>query len=990
MHDGNIMNYTTPEEQARQAQFKIMFPKMKPSTKAPPLFTLNGCGVMLYGMRDQDRETQSYVTTLFLTLVFVPLFPIKAYRVVKASHNSYYFLGTEPLSGLCKGYRWAVACVALFFIASISWNNHVNSQPYQNRLALKQGKEMVASQQWLDATNKVLPLIHDANFGAEAQSILKEATTGVFAADSDTLRNYLIAIAKKPNPEAIVPDFSQRLLEKAQAYRADQPAAAMSLLDIVAKHPGDLDLAAIKEARMATTQAWWQSLPQDVHAACAYVIEREDTLDEAKQREILLPHGKNPFLLDSEAARILGGILFREERFTEAQTLLSRYTTPRMDSFHRAVAHYQSTLERRQTFYISELDRRKAPASFYSAYEMADEAEQSRLVNDYLVEKFKTDPQVQQALEEQEEAGRMVAPVMQLGITELNLSRSADSAEVRTSMLQSAEKTFLSIRGAVGDTDEYRLFLGEISYWLGKHEEGKKLFDELLEANQRSSSYLMEVAQRLRDVGEHDLARAMLEEAWTKESDTEAKANIAAFRQIMSDDSKDRLIWLERCDQSQAYIKTAIHENKAHVAIEEGRMEDAIGEYKKALEEYQDVGESASKFNNEALVWQGISRLSGKIEDFRAGVKLMERSLRLEQSAITMGNLVSAYNSLSIWQLNQKRFDLSKIPEFCSTPLYFSLCNKAEDYKAFVAEYLASPEMEQAVKLSRQQQVMAPKNPESYSFLVNYYTYSKNEKEMANLLPQIVAAKMNFTESLAELKKYYAGEFSEEDRANLEKSIVRRRKMIEGFPESDPSPLRVILETYLLSAENALRLRPKQGTREPVAKLLEKARQLQQRLNCYATNDILFDMLCEAAVEKLCEDAEIEILYRRHQWAFSADDFLTLLHADEKYLPKLTAVAEIKQAYEVNVESLKISGNDASIQQWIWSRSSAPDQTSALQKRIVDAKWRQLLAQMEYELAPYSTNTILYRHLLAVAMGEPAKAKEVFDRAKSQGIPVGE
>lgn len=984
------MSYTTPEEQARQAKLKILFPNMTPGTKVPPLYTLNGCGVMLYGSRDHDRDTQSYVTTLFFTLVFLPLFPIKAYRVVKASHNSYYFLGTEPLSGLCKGYRLVVACVAIFFIATISWSSHVNSEPYKNRLVLKHGKELIASKQWLDATTEVLPLLHDQSFGAEAQAIVKEATTGVFSADPETLRIYLFAIANDPNRDEIVPNFSQRLLEKAQSYSADQPAAAMSLLDLASKHLGDLDPAKVKEARMAISQSWWQSSPQDVNAACAYVIEREDTLEEEKQREILLPHVKNSFLLDSEAARILGGILFRDERFAEAQTLLSRYTTPRMKSFHRAVDHYQATLESRQSFYISQLDRRMAPASFYTAYEKADEAEQSRLVNDYLVEKFKTDAQVQQALAEQEDAGRMVAPVMQLGITELNLSRAADSAEARTSMLQSAEKTFLSIRGAVGDTDEYRLFLGEISYWLGKHEEGKKLFDELLAANQRSSIWLMEVAQRLRDVGEHDVARSMLEEAWTKEADTKTKASIAAFRQIMADDSKDRLLWLGRCDQSQAYIKTAIHENKAHVAIEEGRMNDAISDYKNALEEYQHVGDSASKFNNEALVWQGISQLTGKIEDFRSGVKLMERSLRLEQSAITMGNLVSAYSSLSNWQLNQKLFDLSKMPEFSSSGMFLSLCKKPEDYQTLVAEYLALPEMDQAVKLSRQQQVMAPKSPQAYASLANYYAYSKNETELSALLEQIVAAKMNFAEPLAETKKYYAGEFSEEDRSNLEKSISSRRKMIQGFPEGDSSPSCIILETYLLEDENALRHRPKEGTEESVAKLLERAQQLKQRLNCSATNETLFEMLCESAVEKLRQDAEIEALYRSHQWSFSAEDFLTWLHINEKYVPKLAALAEVKQAYAVNEESQKIAGNEASVQQWIWSRSCAPDQTSALKQRIVDAKWRQLLVQVEYELAPYSTNNILYRHLLAIAMDDPAKAKEVLDVAKAQGIPYGE
>ena len=32
-----------------------------------------------------------------------------------------------------------------------------------------------------------------------------------------------------------------------------------------------------------------------------------------------------------------------------------------------------------------------------------------------------------------------------------------------------------------GDSDAYRLFLGQVNYWLGKADEGQKLFDALLD-----------------------------------------------------------------------------------------------------------------------------------------------------------------------------------------------------------------------------------------------------------------------------------------------------------------------------------------------------------------------------------------------------------------------------------------------------------------------------------------------------------------------------
>ena len=82
----------------------------------------------------------------------------------------------------------------------------------------------------------------------------------------------------------------------------------------------------------------------------------------------------------------------------------------------------------------------------------------------------------------------------------------------RKAELEAAEKTFLAIRGMAGDTDEYRLFLGQVYYWLGRLEEGRALFEELLAANERSYGTLMAVSSTLREVGEDSLARQFTEE----------------------------------------------------------------------------------------------------------------------------------------------------------------------------------------------------------------------------------------------------------------------------------------------------------------------------------------------------------------------------------------------------------------------------------------------------------------------------------------------
>jgi hypothetical protein len=49
-------------------------------------FTFNGCGTRYYGERDRD-EDGSYVTTLWITFVWVPILPLASYRVIPTNES---------------------------------------------------------------------------------------------------------------------------------------------------------------------------------------------------------------------------------------------------------------------------------------------------------------------------------------------------------------------------------------------------------------------------------------------------------------------------------------------------------------------------------------------------------------------------------------------------------------------------------------------------------------------------------------------------------------------------------------------------------------------------------------------------------------------------------------------------------------------------------------------------------------------------------------
>jgi hypothetical protein len=70
--------------------------EMQPISSAPPLWTLWGCGLRVYGSSDYDRETSSYITNHYFTLLWIPIFPVGRYRVQALGENSYRFLGKVP------------------------------------------------------------------------------------------------------------------------------------------------------------------------------------------------------------------------------------------------------------------------------------------------------------------------------------------------------------------------------------------------------------------------------------------------------------------------------------------------------------------------------------------------------------------------------------------------------------------------------------------------------------------------------------------------------------------------------------------------------------------------------------------------------------------------------------------------------------------------------------------------------------------------------
>ncbi|WP_375765139.1 hypothetical protein NR798_25835 [Archangium gephyra] len=156
----------------------------RPIKSAPSLFTINGCGVGLYGKRDQAPDG-TYVATHFICLIFIPVFPLKAYRVRSDDGNSYQFYAQEPLGPVT---RWWQRLVLASIVGMFLWSNvdgYLNSPERLARLALEEVQTAEATLPREQAIKRYRTFI-DAHADASARSQAAEAVVRLSLADMPT------------------------------------------------------------------------------------------------------------------------------------------------------------------------------------------------------------------------------------------------------------------------------------------------------------------------------------------------------------------------------------------------------------------------------------------------------------------------------------------------------------------------------------------------------------------------------------------------------------------------------------------------------------------------------------------------------------------------------------------------------------------------------------------------------------------------------------
>lgn len=333
--------FRTSSQAALRKAAKAAADAPRPLDKAPTLATVNGIGTSLYGSRNREDTYNSYVATLCFCVLFIPLWPIRAYRVINQGDGAYTFLAKEKLSKFARMWRLGFVSLIVGLIAWAVVSAQLNAPDRLARIALEEleaeapeGALAVSEySKWFDRHAWKAEQAHRER----AQLALAEAVCATASVDKlkldgraqaeDLLATYRTSAGREAEGAAAAV-FVQHGLKWIEAIGSDSPEALRQSLDIaetLGQLRADDARAEIAAVRNTLRRQLAASLAPDwpVEALAKYLEggETPEALKETGAHILTFGEGPSLYLLaDDQVQRWLNAA----ERHTELAELHGR------------------------------------------------------------------------------------------------------------------------------------------------------------------------------------------------------------------------------------------------------------------------------------------------------------------------------------------------------------------------------------------------------------------------------------------------------------------------------------------------------------------------------------------------------------------------------------------------------------------------------------------------------------------------------------------
>jgi hypothetical protein len=475
--------------------------------------------------------------------------------------------------------------------------------------------------------------------------------------------------------------------------------------------------------------------PQDqvVVVALAVILRGRGLLDDA----IGLLDGLGPVgLMTHDAQYLYASLAFEQGKLDQAAALLEPMLGNRLPAFEDARRAYDAELVKLQDRLIAKAERGEIPKQHEAALTGQDEAAARQAFQSWMDEEIQRSTMLPGLQEEYMRQADIVPVAVLLGTVQLQRARAAADDE-RQRLLDSAEATFLAIRGEAGGMPDYHMSLAQVYHRLGKSAEGDAEFQILIDDPDANVRLL--AAAGYRELGHQQRAREVAEAIYVSAS-SPAKERAAMFLSLLAPDIDDRETWLRRADQTDEFVTTSLLEVEADRLVRDGEFAAADVKFERAFELYHARAErERSSFNNAALALLGRYKCTGDVRHVAEAVELMKTSVAMTpDDAIVLGN----YADLLFF-----RVTLELLDRFVATKglridggeaaTLLRDIGGSSLHERFVAAVRESPSRARALEVYAQLEVLAPQSPTSYMGQAAWYSFADNEEALAKLVERL-------------------------------------------------------------------------------------------------------------------------------------------------------------------------------------------------------------------------------------------------------------
>lgn len=963
------------------------FPNLTPIKGTPTLFTMNGFGVSVYGKRDYDEQTNTYVKTHCLCFIFIPVLALGAYRVADAERG-WYFIGKEPLSGFARTWNKIVAVLAILLVSNIAWSIHTSSPEYQSAQKMKEGKKLMEEGAYVRAANVFRPMVTGPNRHAEAREELQKALEAGLNAGGDKAVSSYQLLSTLPatflTSQPIIPEPLERGLKLAQQVGKDNPSDGLLVLEAARRiAPTNEQIATLQQDLLL---AGTVKSPGDLKylEPLAVIYEEQDRAEDCVP--LLQPHKDK--LGQSECARILGQQFMAQNQYNDAYALLYPYVQGRLATLVSAENTYTNSAELSYKAAIKHLNDGKAEESFYRQYDRANEAGKDTLVDEFVRNWMNRDAGYQRAIAQFREANRIVPVTLDLGIVQLNRAQSLSDPSARKAELEAAEKTFLAIRGSAGESDEYRLFLGQVYYWLGRANEGKTLFDALLASRQRALPTLTSLAYVYRDVGDEHQARELLEEAYRAATTDKDRFQVAAARARVQKDLDDEILWLQKSDTSDLYVKVSLHGSRARKALTTGDRKTAAAELKQAVSGYAKMGKTSATLNNWGLAQLSLFAATGNLEDYRKGVQMMEESISLDPSnSILLRNLTSVLLSEALMEVSGDKFHFMELGETLELNMLSELYRDEAEQKQLMDRLRANEAMKKCAGYLDRALVLSPKSVYLYQTQLTLTVNAEDLAELKKLQQRVHSAQLDFTQTIKEAQENLSTAKSAEMLEHLQDQIKRVDGLIREAGANGHAPTLAHLQNRRDSLVMGTRIF---GEKVDFSPLLTQAKKNHAVLDSYASLLHLEAVYLQLAGEELARaHAEFSMLQKQTQRFLSSRELCLLLL--DKGGPVAEAIrrnSNVLAAVEIEKERARRFATNPSPNRWAFMRHFEASLADSIRQGFLASELMQLETALDAELDPMDASSVLDLYWSHLMSGRTAEAEAAYQAGVTHGLAL--